>query len=73
MTGHSGGMKRFDPIPLVQSGGVQPFHGSTPSEPGPSLLAMMRGKTFGGIHPMDAQRASQAMARRRPRTLFDAR
>jgi hypothetical protein len=64
-------VKRFDPIPLVQPGGIQPFHGSTPSEPGPALLAMLKGRTAGGIHPLDAQRTSQAMAKRRPRTLLD--
>lgn len=65
-------MKRFDPIPLVQPGGVQPYHGSTPSEPGPSLLAMMRGTTFGGINPMDPMRQMQSASRgRRRATLLD--
>lgn len=53
-------MKRFDPIPLVQMGGVQPFHGSTPQPPGAALLAMMRGATFSGANPVDAQRGLQA-------------
>lgn len=64
-------MKRFDPIPLVQMGGVQPFHGSTPQPPGAALLAMTRGATFGGFNPIDAQRGLQVAAKRKPLTLVD--
>jgi hypothetical protein len=63
-------VKTFDPIPLIQYGGVQPFHGSTPQIPGPALLAMLRGSTFGGQNPMNAQRGLQAAAGK-PRTLLD--
>jgi hypothetical protein len=64
-------VKRFDPIPLVQPGGIQPYHGSTPSQPGPALTAMLAGRTAGGMNPADITRRSQAMAKRRPRTLLD--
>jgi hypothetical protein len=64
-------VKRFDPIPLVQPGGVQPYTQAGGREPGPALMAMLAGRTAGGFNPMDAQRSSQAMAKRRPRTLLD--
>lgn len=64
-------VKRFDPIPLVQAGGIQPFHGSTPQIPGDSLMAMLRGATFGGMNPMDAKRGLQRAAGNRPMTLLD--
>lgn len=66
-------MKRFDPIPLVQPGGVQPYTQAGGREPGPALLAMLAGRTAGGFNPQDVRRQSQAMAKRRPRTLFDTR
>jgi hypothetical protein len=53
-------VKQFAPIPLVQAGGIQPYHGSTPQMPGDALQAMMRGMTFGGQHPMNASRALQS-------------
>lgn len=55
-------MKRFDPIPLIQAGGIQPFHGSTPQPPGDALMAMLRGATFSGANPMDASRGLQRAA-----------
>lgn len=64
-------MKQFAPIPLVQAGGIQPYHGSTPQMPGDALLAMMRGSTFGGANPMDATRGLQSSAGRRPMLLLD--
>lgn len=64
-------MKRYAPIPLVQTGGIQPFEGSTPQIPGASLMAMLRGTTLGGFHPHDAQRAAQKAARKRPASLLD--
>jgi hypothetical protein len=66
-----GGMKRFDPIPLVHPGGIQPYAQAGGREPGPALTAMLAGRTAGGINPMDVQRRSQSMAKRRPRTLLD--
>lgn len=64
-------MKQFAPIPLVQAGGIQPFHGSTPQIPGDSLMAMLRGATFGGMNPIDASRGLQKAAGKRPLTLLD--
>lgn len=58
---------QFKPIPLVQAGGIQPYHGSTPQIPGPALLAMLAGRTAGGYNPMDARRAVQKQARPRAR------
>lgn len=64
-------MQRFQSIPLIHAGGVQPFHGSTPQPPGDALMAMLRGATFGGANPMDAQRGLQVAARKRPLSLLD--
>lgn len=64
-------MQRYQPIPLVQFGGIQPFHGSTPQQPGMALSAMMAGRTGSGFNPMDVQRAAQKTARRRPASLLD--
>jgi hypothetical protein len=65
-------VKRFQPIPLIQPSGVQPYHQAGGQLPGPALTAMLGGRTLFGANPMDAKRASQAMARRRPRSLLDA-
>lgn len=70
-----GQVKRFDPVPLVQAGGHQPFHGSMARPPGDALWAMLAGRTFGGINPMDVQRNMQMAMKARPRTgstLLDA-
>lgn len=64
-------MQRFQPIPLVQAGGIQPFHGSTPQQPGMALMAMLAGRSATGVNPMDVQRAAQKTARRRPASLLD--
>lgn len=53
-------MKRYQPIPLVQAGGVQPYAPQGGREPGAALLAMLAGRTFSGFNPMDAQRNMQA-------------
>lgn len=50
-------MRRFDPIPIVQPGGVQPYSPQGGREPGQALLAMLAGRTFGGFNPMDVQRS----------------
>lgn len=50
------------PIPLVQMGGMQPYHGMTPSAPGPALLAMLAGRTASGWNPADITRAVQKQA-----------
>lgn len=68
--GHAGQGKRHDPIPVVQAGGHQPFSKHGGQMPGPSLTAMLAGRTFGGINPMDTQRGLQ-VASKRPRTLAD--
>lgn len=62
---------QFKSIPIVQAGGIQPYHGSTPQIPGQALMAMLAGTTLGGYHPHDAQRANQKAARKRPRSLLD--
>lgn len=66
--------KRYPEIPLIQAGGVQPYAPAGGREPGPALQAMTGGRTLFGLNPMDAQRQSVAMARRRPRpsTLLDS-
>ena len=64
-------MQRFKPIPLVQAGGIQPYHASTPQIPGQALMAMLRGTMADGSHPADAMRMVQRQARGRPRSLLD--
>ena len=54
---------RQKPVPLVQPGGVQPYHGATPQHPGPDLMAMLAGRDAQGGNPMDAWRAMQRQAR----------
>lgn len=58
-------------VPLVQPGGVQPYHGSSASHPGPALDAMRKGTLLDGSHPHDAMRAVQKAAHR-PRSLLDS-
>lgn len=70
MMGQSGGVKRYQPIPLVQAGGIQPYHGSTPQVPGSALMAMLAGRTASGFNPMDVTRATQKAANRRPASLL---
>lgn len=55
-------MKRFDPIPLIHPGGIQPFAKEGGQEQGAALLAMLRGATFSGMNPQDPWRAMQASA-----------
>lgn len=50
---------QYKPIPIVQSGGIQPYHGSTPQIPGPALAAMLAGRTASGYNPADITRATQ--------------
>jgi hypothetical protein len=66
-------MKRYDPIPLVQMGGSQPFAKEGGRHPGAALLAMLAGRTAGGINPADSWRQMQKseMAQKRPMTLLD--
>lgn len=65
-------MKRYDPIPLVQAGGVQPYSKQGGRHPGPALLAMLQGSTTGGMNPMDSWRQMQkSELQRRPVTLLD--
>lgn len=64
-------MNRYRPIPLVQAGGIQPYHGSTPQAPGMALTAMLAGRSAAGFNPMDVQRGAQKTARRRPVSLLD--
>lgn len=71
MTGQSGGMKRFKPIPIVQAGGIQPYHASTPQIPGQALQAMLAGRTASGWNPADITRMTQKAAKRRPASLLD--
>lgn len=66
-----GQMKRFQPIPLIQPSGVQPYTVAGGQAPGPALDAMMRGRTLYGVNPQDVVRQSQSMARRRPRSILD--
>ena len=54
---------RQKPVPLVQPGGVQPYHGSTPQMPGMALMAMLAGRTAGGFNPQDIPRQVQRQAR----------
>lgn len=58
-------------VPLIQPGGHQPYHGATPSHPGPAHDAMRKGTMLSGHHPHDAMRAAQRAARR-PRSLLDS-
>lgn len=58
-------------VPLIQLGGHQPYHGATPSHPGPALDAMRQGTRADGSHPHDAQRAVQKAARR-PSSLLES-
>lgn len=66
-------MKRYDPIPLVQNGGHQPYSTQGGRHPGAALLAMLQGSTAGGINPMDSWRQMQRseLRQRRPLTLLD--
>lgn len=62
---------QFKPLPLVQYGGIQPFHSSTPQQPGMALMAMLAGRSATGMNPMDVQRGAQKAARRGPSSLLD--
>lgn len=53
-------MKKFDPIPLIQNGGHQPYASYNGQIQGPTLLAMLKGATASGFNPMDARRQMQA-------------
>jgi hypothetical protein len=66
-------VKRYDPIPLVQRGGSQPYSTQGGRHPGAALLAMLQGSTAGGINPMDSWRQMQKSETRqkRPMTLLD--
>lgn len=66
-------MKRYDPIPLMQMGGHQPYSKQGGRHPGAALLAMLAGTTSGGMNPMDSWRQMQKseMSQRRPMTLLD--
>jgi hypothetical protein len=64
-------VKRYKPIQTVKRGGHQPFSKEGGRMPGPSLMAMLAGRTSGGQNPMDAKRAMQKTARRRrPKSLL---
>ena len=43
-------------------GGYQPFAGSTPNQPGLSLAAMLRGRPFFGMNPIQQKRNGQTLA-----------
>jgi hypothetical protein len=58
--------QRYQPLPIVQAGGVQPYTSMGGRMPGPSLLAMLRGSTFAGFNPQDAQRKAQTMGQGSP-------
>lgn len=60
-------MKRYDPIPIVQPGGYQPFAPAGGRQAGPALLAMLQGTTLYGQNPQDAARALQRSSKARPR------
>jgi hypothetical protein len=62
-------MQRFRPIPIIQPGGIQPYHQAGGQMPGPALTAMTNGTTLFGVNPADVTRQSQTMAKRR--TLLD--
>lgn len=66
-------MKRYDPIPLVEAGGHQPYSRQGGRHPGAALLAMLQGSTSGGINPADSWRQMQKseMQQRPPLTLLD--
>lgn len=66
-------MKRYDPIPLIQMGGSQPFAKEGGRHPGAALLAMLQGSTAGGYNPADSWRAMQKaeIKQKRPMTLLD--
>lgn len=66
-------MKRYEPIPLLQMGGHQPFAKEGGRHPGAALLAMLQGSTAGGYNPADSWRQMQKseMKQRRPMTLLD--
>lgn len=64
-------MKRFEPLPLVQPGGIQPYTQAGGRAPGPALSAMLAGTTLFGQNPMDFQRAAQKGASKRPPSLLD--
>jgi hypothetical protein len=53
-------LKRHQPIPILQPGGYQPYAPAGGQMPGPALLAMLGGRTLGGINPQDAWRQMQA-------------
>jgi hypothetical protein len=61
----TGLVKRFDPIPLIQPSGHQPYAPAGGQMPGPALLAMLRGADFSGNNPVDPWRALQAAAGKR--------
>jgi len=65
-------VKRYQPIPLISPSGIQPYAPAGGQLPGPALTAMTAGRTLFGFNPQDAKRASQSMAKRRPRSLLDA-
>jgi hypothetical protein len=66
-------VKRYDPIPLIQMGGSQPFAKEGGRHPGAALLAMLQGSTAGGYNPADSWRAMQKaeIKQKRPMTLLD--
>lgn len=64
-----GQMQRFDPLPLIQFGGFQPYQGQQGREQGPALLAMLAGRTAGGWNPMDVTRNLQRVAGNQPSLL----
>lgn len=68
-----GDVKRYDPIPLVQAGGHQPYSKQGGRHPGAALLAMLAGSTAGGANPQDSWRQMQRseVRQRRPLTLLD--
>ncbi len=57
--------QRQKPIPMVQAGGMQPYHGSTPQMPGMALTAMLAGRTSQGYNPQDIVRQTQRGGRAR--------
>jgi hypothetical protein len=65
-----GQMQRFQPIPLIQPSGVQPYQQAGGQMPGPALTAMQAGRTLFGVNPQDVVRQSQSMAKRRPRSIL---
>lgn len=68
-----GDVKRYQPIPLIEAGGHQPYSKQGGRHPGAALLAMLQGSTAGGMNPMDSWRQMQKseIKQRRPMTLLD--